>query len=435
MISAATMRAADSVYLSDPVHGFISVPRDVLLPLLQTPHVQRLRRIRQLGVGFLVFPGAEHSRFTHATGAMALMQDALDILEGKGTPISKEERQAAMAAALLHDIGHAPFSHTLELHLIQDTPHEAISGILIKSIADKVGPPLDLALAMFNGSYERSFFHDLIASQLDMDRLDYLRRDSHLTGVIEGRIGLERILHTMCVHPTSGGPGSHVAVEWKGIYAVENMLIARHLMYWQVYLHKAVVAGDQLLCSVIKRARKWLAEGNDDAIAGMTPPLRFFLERTIHKSDLADRSVLNTFLRCDDTDVVGSLKAWASSPDKILADLAQRFLQRDMFRCTFLDVEPPECKMGGWKERIADLLCVKGLSTPPCAIEDATYYLTKGRARHAAYARSEGPIRVVNKSGELCELSGIADTPAIEALTNFVEKVFVCYPKEIDLAV
>ncbi len=429
------MRAADSVYLSDPVHGFVSVPRDVLLPLLQTPHVQRLRRIRQLGVGFLVFPGAEHSRFTHATGAMALMQDALDILKGKGTPISREERQAAMAAALLHDIGHAPFSHTLEFRLIKKTPHEVISGILIKSIADKVGPPLDLALGMFNGTYERSFFHDLITSQLDMDRLDYLRRDSHLTGVIEGRIGLERILHTMCVHPTSGGSGSHVAVEWKGIYAVENMLIARHLMYWQVYLHKAVVAGDQLLYSVIRRARKWLAEENDDAVAGMMPPLRFFLERAIHESDLADKSVLNAFLRLDDTDVLGSLKAWVGSPDKILADLAQRFLQRNMFRCTFLDAAPPEHKIEEWKERVADVLCAQGLSTPPSAIEDATYYLTTDRARHAAYARSEGPIRIVNKRGELCELSDIADTPAIKALTNFVEKSYVCYPKEIDLAV
>ncbi len=427
------MRAAASMVLSDPVHGFISVPRGVIDVLLHTPHVQRLRRIRQLGVGFLVFPGAEHSRFTHAIGAMALMRKTLDILANKGTPVSEEEKLAAMAAALLHDVGHAPFSHSFEYCLIPGVAHEAITAALIGSLAQEIGPPLDLALAMFEGSYERSFFHDLISSQLDMDRLDYLRRDSHFTGVIEGRIGVERILRTMCVHPKSGGPGSHVAVEWKGVYAVENMLITRHLMYWQVYLHKAVVAGDQLLSAVVRRVRQCVAEDNTGALHGMTPALAYFMERSLDASATDDADVLDAFLRLDDSDVVSSLKSWQRSTDKVLADLARRFLRRDMPRCTFLDAPPTSSAVHEWQDQVALWLCATGLSLPEHAAQDVGYYLTTDCARGAAYPLGAGPIRVLTRDGQLRELSAVADTPALKALTSIVEKPFVCCPKGISL--
>ena len=371
----------------------------------------------------------------HAAGVMALMQDTLDILVSKGTPISQEERQAAMAAALLHDIGHAPFSPYVRI--------PADPGYTTRGYQCRPDPvarqycevPLIWRWAMFNGTYERSFFMTFISSQLDMDRLDYLRRDSHFTGVKEGRIGVERILHTMCVHPTIGGPDSRLAIEWKGIYAVEKMLMARHLMYWQVYLHKTAVAGDQLLWAIARRARWCLAEGDEDALVGMTPALRFFLENTVLESALKDPVVLDAFVRLDDMDIFSSLKAWISSSDRILSDLARRFLQRDLPRCTFLDATPLASTRNDWKDRVADMLRKEGLSTSQTMFDDADYYLTVDHARHAAYAHATGPIRILTDGKELRELSDIADTPTIKALTTFVEKPYVCYPKDAGVAV
>ena len=428
------MPSRGSIYLSDPVHGFVDVPRETILPILETRHVQRLRRIRQIGVAYLAFPGAEHTRFTHAVGAMALMQDTLKILARHGTPISHEEHAAALAAVLLHDIGHAPFSHSCEKRLILETPHEDISGALIKSLASELGPPVDLALKMFNNEYERSFFYELIASQLDMDRMDYLRRDSHFTGVIEGRIGVERILYSMRVHPVAGQAGSHIAVVSKGVYAVEKMLNARRLMYWQVYLHKTVVAGDQMLWSTLQRARSCFAEGNLEAVAGITPALRFFLAHRWSRSHLENAAVLEAFLCIDDTDILASFKAWCGSTDKILADLSRRFMWRDLFRCTFLDAMPPEALINMWRERVADWLLGDGLSTPQCAWEDAALYLNVGYAEHAPYRKSEDVIRVIDRQGVLRDMMALGDAPFIEALTNFVEKPYVCYPKDADLS-
>ena len=246
---------------SDPVHGFISVPKGLILDVMGSEEVQRLRRIRQLGVGHMVFPGAEHSRFGHALGAMALMQDALTSLSGKGTKISAVEMEAAMAAALLHDVGHGPFSHTLEHELLTDFQHEQMSRALLERLNTQYKGKLDLTLAMFDDTYERRWFHQLISSQLDMDRLDYLRRDSYYTGVVEGRIGAGRIIKTLQVHPGETPDQDRIVVESKGAYAVENFLIARRLMYWQVYLHKTVLAGDYVLRSVVRRVRWHLTSG------------------------------------------------------------------------------------------------------------------------------------------------------------------------------
>jgi HD superfamily phosphohydrolase len=416
---------------SDPVHGFIEVPRRLLLDLIQTHEVQRLRRIRQLGVGYLVFPGAEHTRFTHALGAMALMHDTLNILAEKGTPISEEEHLGALAAALLHDVGHGPFSHTLEHELISDFHHEAMSRSLLKALNEQFDGALDLALNIFDDTYKRPFFHQLVSSQLDMDRLDYLRRDSFYTGVVEGRVGVERILKTLRVHPLDGGPDSRIVIETKGIYAVENFLMARRLMYWQVYLHKTVLAGDQVLQALFRRARQHLREGSTAAVAGVAPALRYFLAGQIDGSMVYDTAVRRHFCDLDDTDVLYSLKQWMRSDDRILADLARRFIERDFFRTTFLDEPLATEQMESWQYRIADWLIQSGLAKAQRARQDASYYLTLDYSRHSAYERIENSIAVMERDGTLRELSETADTAAIAALTDFVVKPYVCYPKEV----
>ena len=419
----------NAIVLSDPVHGFIRVPRKIIQPLLESREVQRLRRIKQLGLGLIVFPAAEHSRFPHAVGAMALMSDALDSLAAKGSPITEDERLAAMAAILLHDIGHGPYSHTLEYDLVCDTPHEKISLALMRRLESRIGPPLDMAIQMLAGTYERSFFCELISSQLDMDRLDYLCRDSHFTGVVEGRIGIERILRTLRVYPNDGGKGSCLAIESKGIYAVENVLIARRLMYWQVYLHKTVVAADFVLRGTIRRARHLINVGNDEAVSGISSALHWFLERKIDASRLSDDEVLDRFLSLDDAEVVCSLKQWCRSSDPILADLSQRIINRDLFRCTFLTEEPTRELRALWKDRVSQTLEKIGITTP----DAHSYYLKVDKSRHAAYEPDEGGVRILDSRGQLRELDNQADLAAIQALLHFTEKPYLCHLKEANL--
>ena len=429
------MPASESRFklFSDPVHGFISVPKALILDLIQTPEVQRLRRIRQLGIGNLVFPGAEHTRFAHALGAMALMQESLGVLAEKGTPISPEEHTAALAAALLHDVGHGPFSHTLEHELIKRFRHEVMSRALVVALNDRLGGALDLTLAIFDGTYARPFFHELVSSQLDMDRLDYLRRDSFFTGVVEGRVGVERILKTLRVHPVEGGPGSRMAVEAKGIYAVENFLIARRLMYWQVYLHKTVLAGDQLLRAVFRRARHHLDAGRRDPVEGASPALLYVLEHTVDARRVDEPAIRRRFCALDDTDVLYSLKCWSGSEDRILADLSRRFIDRRFFRTTFMGEPPSEAQVQAWMDRIAAYLRRAGLTDATRADEDASYYLTLDFSRHAAYERVAESILILERDGTARELSETTDTAAIDALTPPVVKPYVCYPKEVAL--
>lgn len=421
--------------IADPVHGFITVPDGLLLELLQTPEVQRLRRIRQLGAGNLVFPSAEHSRFGHALGAMALMQDVLRRLKETGTPISEEEQEAALAAALLHDVGHTPYSHALEYKLINEARHEDIGLAVMQTLDERFQGRLKLALGMFQkNGYRRSFFHDLVASQLDVDRLDYLRRDSYFTGVIEGHVGTERVIRTMRVHPTEGGCGSRIVLEQKAIYAVENVLIARRLMYWQVYVHKTVLAGDSVLFGAINRARSLLECGNSAAVEGMSPTLRYFLATPVGRTDLDNPYVLKHFVALDDTDIQYSLKQWTSSSDPILADLSGRLLQRDLFRCTFLPDTPDEGQCRAWKRRVADYLAESGLSRAANAEQDATaYYLDQGVSTHSADQDSDTPLEIIDSQGNKRELSDASDEAAVRALMQLQQKQYVCYPKEAAL--
>ena len=424
---------------SDPVHGFISVPKRLLLDLIETPEFQRLRRIRQLGLGHLVFPGAEHTRFQHALGAMALMQRVLGNLDEKGTPISDAEHEAALATALLHDVGHGPFSHTLESDLVGPDAsgpfrHERMSRVLIERLNERLGGALGLTLAIFDGAYERPFFERLLSSQLDMDRLDYLRRDSFYTGVAEGVVGVERILKTLRVHPEAGGPGSRIVIEAKGAYAVENVILSRRLMFWQVYLHKTVVAADHLLRAAFARARARWAEGGaarDPGLAATSPTLAFFLAGEATAADVEDEAVLDAFVRLDDTDVLYSLKRWAGSADPLLADLARRFLDRDLFRTHYLPAPPSADDLAALRERVAAWLVARGLSAPPAAHDDAAYYVAADVSRLDAYRVKGDTICILERDGRLRELSEAEDVAAVGALAGVVEKPYVCVPKEV----
>ncbi|MFB6248839.1 MAG: HD domain-containing protein [Salinibacter sp.] len=421
---------------SDPVHGFVSVPKNLILDLIQTPEVQRLRRIRQLGVGHLVFPGAEHTRFNHALGAMALMQDALSSLSEKGTPISPDEQTAALAAALLHDVGHGAFSHTLEHQLIADFEHEDMSRVLLVELNERLGGALERSLEIFDDTYERPFFHQLVSSQLDMDRLDYLRRDSFYTGVAEGEVGVQRLLKTMRVQPLDGGPDSEIMIEGKGIYAVENFLISRRLMYWQVYLHKTVLAGDELLRGILRRARTHLDGGSvPDWLGRGSRSLLFFLENDLHADQIGDPTVRDHYLQIDDTDILFSLKQWMRGDDPVLADLCRRFINRVFFRVTFLSRKPSAPQVEAWRRQVADWLVAEDLVARSEAADAARHYLTVDVSRHTAYDSTQEMIGILDREGNSRELSEMADTAAISELTTFVVKPYVCYPKPVAIDV
>jgi len=419
---------AEVKILSDPVHGFVSVPVGLLYDLIKTTEVQRLRRIRQLGVGYLVFPGAEHSRFGHALGAMALMQDALHQIKERGTPVSDEETEAAMAAALLHDIGHGPFSHTLEHDLIGEFQHEDMSRVIMARLNERMDGRLTLSMSFFNNTAVRPFFHQLISSQLDMDRLDYLRRDAFYTGVSEGVVGVNRIIKTMQIHPLQGGPDSRVVIRSKGAYAVEAFIIARRLMYWQVYLHSAVIAGDLLLRSAFRRARD-LGERAPDAASN----LMFFLRNRIDRSQIEEPDVLDHYCRLDDSDVLYSLKEWSRSSDAILTDLSRRFLDRDFLRVLFLDREPEPDMIARIERATSEWMAKRGLLGDDIRGKgtDYDYYTGVAHSSHSAYLREGPPIAILDREGRLRELSDVADTSAIAALSEPVTKPYVFGPKEV----
>ena len=418
---------------NDPVHGFVSVPKGLVLELVETPEVQRLRRIRQLGLGFLVFPGAVHTRFEHGIGAMALILEALDTLREKGTVMDTDEIDGALAAALLHDVGHGPFSHTLEHQLLPPGPsgtrhhHERMSRALMARIDQRLGGRLAAALDIFDGTYPRPFFHSLIASQLDMDRLDYLRRDSFYTGVAEGVVGVARVIKTMRVQPGGGD----LVIESKGAYAVENVLLSRRLMYWQVYLHKTVIAADHVLRSAVARAReRW---GADSALDATAPSLAFFLDGTATADDLDGErreALLDAFTALDDTDVLYSLKRWARSRDPILADLSRRFVDRDLFRTSPLAEPPSQTQHDDWLDRTAGWLVASGLSSRETAAADARYYVAADTARLAAYDADGEAISVLERDGTVRELSEVVGAFA-EALESRRERAYVCLPKPV----
>lgn len=406
---------------NDPIHGFITVPKGPILKLIDHPYVQRLRRIRQLGLGYLVFPAAEHSRFSHALGALELGQRVLNNLREKDTTISQKEYEGTLMAILLHDVGHGPLSHTLEHTLIKDFNHEQMSLSIMKELNKEFKGALDTAIAIFTDQYKKKFLHQLISSQLDLDRLDYLRRDSFFTGVSEGTVGINRILKTMRVFK------GNIVIEKKGIYAVENYIIARRLMYMQVYQHKTVLCADFLLRSIFKRVRTLLDQDHELNFA--SPALSYFMADQPSAKKQISRKMIDQYLAMDDHDIYLSIKLWTNSDDKILSDLCHRFLTRDLFRTTFLDKKPTRAfKIEAMQKTQAEL---KRLRLPDDkAITEQ--YLGFEQSYSEAYKYKNESIWILEDE-QAIEFSKAAETKNIIALTEPVVKHYCVHLKNITI--
>lgn len=405
--------------INDPVYGFISIPGDFVFDLIEHPWFQRLRNIKQLGLTSFVYPGATHSRFQHALGTLHLMNMAIATLRSKGVMISVEEEEATLIAILLHDAGHGPFSHALENSIISGINHEDISLLLMRKLSEQNNGRLDLAIEIFTDAYNRKFLHELISGQVDMDRLDYLCRDSFFTGVIEGSVGSDRIIRMLNVVDDS------LVVDEKGLYSLENFLIARRLMYWQVYMHKTVLSSESLLVKILKRAKELAGEDND---LYATPALKFFLNNNISYSDLADKGkftpglIASNFTRLDDSDILVSAKYWADHSDKVLSDLSGRLMRRDLFAIE-LQNEPFSVK------KVNDLAAVtkKLLNLNPGMEE---YYVFTESISNLAYTPDAPVVKILLKSGNTADISNVSDMFDHRFLSERITKYFLCYPKE-----
>ena len=405
--------------INDPVLGFINLQSETVFDLLEHPVFQRLRRIKQLGLSYLVFPGANHTRFEHALGATHLMRQTIATLRIKGHHITEEEAEAVTIAILLHDIGHAPFSHVLENTLV-NISHEQISLLLMQELNHEFNDKLDLAIKIFTNQYKKQFLHQLVASQLDMDRLDYLSRDSFFTGVAEGTIGIERIIKMLNVYDDK------LVVDVKGIYSIEKFLISRRLMYWQVYLHKTVVAAEFLLINILKRARELLNAGTE---IYATPTLKIFLKNSFQPEDffqnreVSGKKVLNWYTLLDDNDILISIKEWQFHTDPVLSKLARCLTNRKLLRIRMSDKAPSRQEEDKYLKLIREnIMPDKNL---------AKYFLITGVITNSAYNKNDENIFVLNKDQTIKELNEASDIN-LSALSKTVRKYFVCYPKELD---
>lgn len=408
---------------NDPIHGFISIPKGIILKLIDHPWVQRLRRIKQMGLGYLVFPAAEHSRFSHAIGAMELAQRILNNLREKDTTISPAEYEGTLIAVLLHDVGHGPLSHTLEFNLIEDFHHEMMTLAIMRELNKQMDGELNTAIKIFTNQYpKKPFLNQLISSQLDIDRLDYLKRDSFFTGVYEGSVGIERILKTMRVH------NGNMVIEKKGIYAIENYILARRLMYMQVYLHKTVLSADKLLRNIFKRVQKLIGEGKE--LYHPSPALQYFLETRPSARRGISREMIEYFIDLDDNDVFISIKYWQKSDDPILSDLCRRFQSRRLYRTTFLDKKPSGDLVEQVHTKTRQVLEKRGL---PHGKKEADYYYSFDESYSEAYRYENEGIWILEDRDKAIEFSKAADTKNIIALTQPVVKPYVVHLKEIEI--
>ncbi|WP_242916724.1 HD domain-containing protein [Pontibacter liquoris] len=400
---------------NDPVYGFITVPSDLIFDIIEHPFFQRLRRIKQLGLTEMVYPGALHTRFHHALGAMHLMDTALSTLKSKNNEIFDNELEASLIAILLHDIGHGPFSHALETAIFKNVYHESLSLHIMHMLNKAFEGRLTLAINIFKGTYERKFFHQLVSSQLDVDRLDYLNRDSFYTGVYEGKIGADRIIKMLDI------ANDKLVVEEKAIYSIENFLVSRRLMYWQVYLHKTVISAENMVLRVVQRARQLLQQGVE---VDTSPNLKFFLSSDLTMADFErDSSILERFVGLDDHDVWSGIKLWASHPDFILSYLANSILNRRLFKVVISSKPIEKDLLLGISELVQEHYKV--------AEEDVHYLMISGTISNNAYQVEGQSIDVLTKSGYVIDVAEASDLPNIRALGNKVEKYYVCYPKEV----
>ena len=397
--------------INDPIYGFISIPDEFIFDLIEHPFFQRLRRIAQLGTTSLVYPGALHTRFHHVIGAMHLMTNAITTIRRKGHEITADEERAVLIAILLHDIGHGPFSHALEYDIVNGVSHEDISSFFIARISEEFDGKLDLALKIFQNVYKKPFLHQLVSSQLDMDRLDYLNRDSFYTGVSEGIIGSERIIEMLNVHE------GNLVLEEKGIYSIEKFIVARRLMYWQVYLHKTVVAGEFMLIHILRRA-KHLAQRGENLFA--SPALSFFLTSDIQLDDFKKNpAVLNTFAQLDDYDILGAIKVWQTSSDKVLSLLATRLVNRKLFKIEIGKEPFSNDRIQAEKELAMERF---GLTE-----EESVYFVYSEVLTNNAYNQTKENINLLMKDGTVLDLSEASDNLNISALAQPVAKYCLCY--------
>ena len=401
--------------INDPVYGFITIPSDLVFDLIQHPYVQRMRYIKQLGMTHLVYPGALHTRFHHAIGAMHLMGLAVETIRSKGHEITNEEEEAVIIAILLHDIGHGPFSHALEHTIVEGISHEHLSTLLINNLNQEFDGRLDMALEIFNKRYPKRFLHQLVSGQLDIDRLDYLNRDSFFTGVSEGVISFDRIIKMLDVS------GDQLVIEEKGIYSIEKFLIARRLMYWQVYLHKTVIAAEQMLVKILERAKELAGSGKE---LFATPCFAHFLYNSVSSNDFKTDPVhLEMFSKLDDHDIFTSIKVWANDDDLILSTLCKHLISRNLYQVEISN-NPPEV------EKVNSLVeeSIVGFDIEE---DDASYFVFTDTIKNNAYNANDGNIYLLMKDGSLLDIAIASDNSNLESLAKTVKKYILCYLKEL----
>jgi len=396
--------------INDPVHGFITIPDELIFDLIEHPFFQRLRRIKQLGLSHLVYPGANHTRFHHALGAMHLMLEAIDVLRSKNVDITDEEKLGAAIAILLHDIGHGPFSHTLEHSLLSSIHHEEVSLLFMQRLNKEFNGRLELAIAIFSNTYSKPYLHQLVSGQLDMDRLDYLQRDSYFTGVTEGVVGSDRIIAMLNVS------NNNLVIEEKGIYSIENFIGARRIMYWQVYMHKTVVSSEFMLTSILRRAKYLYKEGID---LFASPSLKVFLKEDVTFDQFEkDSSMLENFALIDDSDISTSVKVWQSADDKILAKLCKDLSSRQLFKTTISKESFTPELVQSVQKQISEKL---GIS-----LENTSYFMRCEKLVNNAYDEKYKQINIKLRNGDIMDLAKASDNLNIAALATPVEKYYLC---------
>ena len=397
--------------INDPIYGFITIPSPIIFELIEHKYFQRLRRISQMGMSYMVYPGAHHTRFQHAIGAMHLMQKAVQTLMFKGVKISTEESEALYIAILLHDIGHGPFSHAMEHSIVEGIDHESISLLFMSELNKEFNNRLTLAIQIFSNNYHRNFFYQLISGQLDMDRLDYLKRDSFYTGVSEGSINSERLISMLNV------VNDRLVVEEKGIYSVEKFIIARRLMYWQVYLHKTSLVAEQLLTRLLKRAKHLVTNG---IVVKASEPLSFFLNYTITKKTI-NSEILNEFAKLDDNDIIAAMKSWQNEDDFVLSNISKMLLDRELLK---IEIQIEEFDAEYLNESKHKLM-TRYLITE----EEASYFVFKGQITNQAYSMEKETINLYTKQKKTIDVANASDHFNLKALSKKVVKNYMCYPK------
>ncbi len=397
---------------NDPVYGFITVPYEIILDIIDHPYVQRLRRIKQLGLSDIVYPGALHTRFHHVLGCTNLMQQAIETLRSKGHEITEKEAEGVLLAILLHDVGHGAYSHALEHTIVKGVHHEELSLLFMEQLNREFNGALDIAIQIFKNTYPKRFLHQLVSGQLDMDRLDYLKRDSFYTGVSEGVVSNQRIIKMLDV------VNDELVIQEKGIYSIEKFIVARRLMYWQVYLHKTVISAEFLLVKTLERAKELATQGEE---LFCSPAFRFFLYADITKEDFQQKSTLEHFAQIDDYDVLGAIKVWTEHSDKVLALLSNMLVNRKLLKIR-LQKEPfTKEEIQKEKEKAAQKLGVP--------IEETDYFVFTDAIENNAYNPDSDSIKIVYKTGETKDITEASDNLNIQALSKTVKKYFLCYPK------